>query len=197
MDKAWVYIYDPNMRIQCKEWQRKDEDRPQVAHKGLYQSKVMIISFFDSKGLVYYEFIQKPLTVNQQVFQVILCCFHAVYQRRRPHSSVRGRHFIHFDNAPAHTADNTLILLRNLGWSRLPHPAYSPDLALSDFWFFARLKRLLRGQHFGTLANLKDAVEEQIALIPAEEYSHCILRSWPKRWRACLEHHGNYFEGLQ
>ncbi len=197
MDEAWIYIYDPNMKIQSKEWQRKDEDRPQVARRGLFQSKVMIVSFFDSKGLIYYEFVQKLVTINQRVFQAIIRRFHDVYQRRRPHSAVRGHHFIHMDNAPPHTADNTINLLRALGWSRLPHPAYSPDLAPSDFWFFAQLKKHLRGQHFGTLANLKQAVEDQISLIPAEEYSHCILRSWPKRWRLCLEHHGNYFEGLQ
>lgn len=100
------------------------------------------------------------------------------------------------DNAPAHMADNTILLLQNLGWTRLPHPAYSPDLAPSDFWFFARLKKNLRGRHYGTLAQLKDAVEEQISLIPLREYTHCMLESWPRRWRRCLDQHGNYFEGL-
>ncbi len=196
MDEAWIYIYDPDIRIQSKEWQRKEEDRPQIARHGLFHAKVMIVSFFDYKGLLYYKFVQRPQTVNQQVFQAILRRFNAAYHRRRPRASVRGRYFIHMDNAPAHTADNTHILLRTLGWSPVPHPAYSPDLAPSDFWFFARLKRNLRGRHYGTLANLKEAVAEEIAQIPSEEYAHCMLRSWPKRWRKCLEHHGNYFEGL-
>ncbi len=100
------------------------------------------------------------------------------------------------DNAPAHTADRTLNLLQQLGWSRLPHPAYSPDLAPSDFWLFERLKKNLRGRHYGTLANLKDAVAEEITLIPSQEYQRCMLQSWPKRWRKCIQHHGDYFEGL-
>jgi hypothetical protein len=32
----------------------------------------------------------------------------------------------------------------------LPHPPYSPDLALSDFFLFADLKKMLAGKKFST-----------------------------------------------
>ena len=34
--------------------------------------------------------------------------------------------------------------------NRLPHPPYSPDLALSDYWLFADLKKMLAGKKFRT-----------------------------------------------
>ncbi len=155
----------------------------------------MILTFFDSKGLIYYEFVQRPQTVNQQLFRAVFRRFDLAHARRRPHTSVRGRKFIHMDNAPSHNATLTINLIRQLSWTRLPHPAYSPDLAPSDFWLYSRLKKEIRGVRFPSLEALKEAVADQIGTITALEYRHCILNSWPKRWRHCLEEQGNYFEG--
>ncbi len=60
-------------------------------------------------------------------------------------------------------ANLTIALIQQLGWTRLPHPAYSPDLAPSDFWLFHRLKRNLRGVSFPSLEHLKEAVSDKIA----------------------------------
>jgi [histone H3]-lysine36 N-dimethyltransferase SETMAR len=40
--------------------------------------------------------------------------------------------------------------LHELGYELLPHPAYSPGLAPSDFFMFADLKRMLAGKKFST-----------------------------------------------
>lgn len=98
------------------------------------------------------------------------------------------------DNAPAHNASYTLTLLRILGWTRVPHPPYSPDLAPSDFWLF-RVKKEIRGVRFRTTAELKEAVHDQVAMIPSEEFRKAIMESWPRHWRKCLAEQGNYFEG--
>ncbi len=100
------------------------------------------------------------------------------------------------DNAPSHTAGLTLQHLRNLGWTVLPHPAYSPDLAPSDFWFFPRLKRGLKGRHFANLNDLQEAVDTEVGLITSEEYKECMLKKWPARWVRCQAQQGNYFEGV-
>ncbi len=197
MDKSWIYIWDPTMRNQSKEWLRLGEPVPQIPRKTIATAKVMLVSFFDCTGMVYYEFVQRPQTVNQQTFRAIFRRFDAAHHRRRPHSTVRGRHFLHLDNTPSHNATLTLALIDQLGWTRLPQPAYSPDLAPSDFWLCHRLKRNLRGVRFPSLEHLKEAVAEEIANIAALEYRHSIMVSWPKRWRLCLQEQGNYFEGRQ
>jgi [histone H3]-lysine36 N-dimethyltransferase SETMAR len=40
--------------------------------------------------------------------------------------------------------------LHELGYELRPHPPYSPDLAPSDFFLFAELKRMLAGKKFST-----------------------------------------------
>ncbi len=65
MDESWVYVYDPHLKNQSLTWLRKGEARPQKPRKGIATAKVMIITFFDSKGLIYFEYVQRPNTVNQ------------------------------------------------------------------------------------------------------------------------------------
>ena len=44
----------------------------------------------------------------------------------------------------------TMAKLNELGFDLLPHPPYSPDLAPSDYWLFADLKKMLQGKRFGS-----------------------------------------------
>jgi hypothetical protein len=45
------------------------------------------------------------------------------------------------------------------GMIRAPHPPYSPDLALSDFYLFDCVKQCLRGQSFETADELFSSIE--------------------------------------
>lgn len=196
MDESWVYCYDPESKEQSWEWLRAQENRPQKPQWTLATGKIMLVSFFDSEGLIYREFMRRPTTVTQLVFRQIMTRFDIACENRQPRGQVRGRWFIHMDNAPSHTAILTLQHLRNLGWTCLPHPAYSPDLAPSDFCFFPRLKRGLKGRRFNNLQELEDAVDDQIGMITVQEYRDCMLRKWPAQWARCQAQQGNYFEGV-
>ncbi|GFR95951.1 histone-lysine N-methyltransferase SETMAR [Elysia marginata] len=48
--------------------------------------------------------------------------------------------------APTHQPPNS-GRLRQQELPTLPHPTYSPDLALSDYYLFPQLKKYLRGHH--------------------------------------------------
>ena len=52
------------------------------------------------------------------------------------------------ENARPHTAIDTLQTLVKLRFTVLEHPAYSPDLAPSDYHLFGPLKDVLRGRRF-------------------------------------------------
>jgi hypothetical protein len=43
---------------------------------------------------------------------------------------------------------STREIIANTGWTVLPHPAHSPDLAPSDCHLFGPVKNAVRGQHF-------------------------------------------------
>ncbi|PNF14748.1 hypothetical protein B7P43_G08352 [Cryptotermes secundus] len=52
------------------------------------------------------------------------------------------------DNARPHTSLVTTAHITKFGWTVLPHPPYSPDLAPSDFHLFGPMKDGLHGHHF-------------------------------------------------
>ncbi len=98
--------------------------------------------------------------------------------------------YLHQDNAPAHNALMTQARLMETGINLLPHPAYSPDMAPSDYFLFPHLKRELRGRHFANLAALKGEVS-RILLdeIKPEEFERAILEL-PDQWRKCVLNNG-------
>ena len=52
------------------------------------------------------------------------------------------------DNARPHTARSTVAIIQDLSFECLPHPPYSPDLALSDVHVFGTLKEAMGGKFF-------------------------------------------------
>ena len=52
------------------------------------------------------------------------------------------------DNARVHTCKVAMDAVERNGYEFIPHPAYSPDLAPSDFFLFPNLKKDIRGLHF-------------------------------------------------
>ena len=49
------------------------------------------------------------------------------------------------DNARVHTCKVSMDAVERNGYELIPHPAYSPDLAPSDFFLFPNLKKDIRG----------------------------------------------------
>lgn len=197
MDESWIYLCDPDSKEASGEWLCRDENHLQKAHQSLATGRIMLLSFFNSHGMIYFDFVRHPQTVNEIKFRQIFTQFDIAYQNRRPRGVVQGRHFLHFDNTPAHTAFLTRQHIRQLGWTCIPHPPYSPDMMPNDFWLYPRLKKPLKGHRFRTLNELEDAVRDEIGRITCEEYHHCMLTHWPTRWRRCLAAQGTYFEGMQ
>ena len=55
----------------------------------------------------------------------------------------------HQDNAVCHKSIATMAKLHERHFELFPHPLCSPDLAPSDYYLFADLKRMLQGMRFG------------------------------------------------
>jgi len=73
-----------------------------------------------------------------------------------------GDQFLHRDNAPAHTALSVTRYLASPGWTIVPHPPYSPDLAPCDFFLFPTMKKTLKGKRFATVEEMKTASQEAL-----------------------------------
>jgi hypothetical protein len=62
--------------------------------------KTMLITFFDFKGTVHFEFIPQGQTVNQACYMEKLIQLHEVVHRKRP-ELCPNNWILHHDNAPA------------------------------------------------------------------------------------------------
>ena len=72
----------------------------------------------------------------------------------------------------------------------VPHPPYSPDLTLCDFWLFSKLW----GCRYETIEEMKEAVTKVIDMLTQEDFLgafHKLL----ERYNKCIAAGGNYFEG--
>lgn len=96
-------------------------------------------------------------------------------------STVRRHQWLQHDGVPAHRAQLVQNFFNITGTQVLPHPGYSPDLTLSDFWLFTHVKHHIRGQRFNSMDHLHHSVDTVIGMITAAEYHHA-LHSLPQCW---------------
>ncbi len=103
--------------------------------------KNMFIPFFDSRGLVHFDFFENQ-TVNKEVFlHLLLRVRDSIRARRGSKVWLRHRNYhLHMDNAPTHRATIVQDTLAFMEWPLLKHPPYSPDLSPCDIFLFPLLK---------------------------------------------------------
>ena len=104
----------------------------------------MLLTFFDIRGIVHYEFVPTGQTVNQVYYLEVLERLREKVRRKRPKLFADNSWILHHDNAPAHTALSVREFLATKQIAVLEHPAYSPDLAPSDFFLFLKIKEILK-----------------------------------------------------
>ena len=84
------------------------------------------------------------------------------------------------------------VVERN-GYELIPHPAYSPDLAPSDFFLFPNLKKDIRGLHFQSDEEVVKAVEEWVNEKDPDFFISGLM-ALEHRWSKCIKLEGNYIE---
>lgn len=70
-DETWVFQYDPETKRQSLQLKTQNSPRAKKSHISKSKIKVMLIAFFDQRGVVH-EFGPQGQTVNQQFYQWLL-----------------------------------------------------------------------------------------------------------------------------
>jgi len=86
---------------------------------------------------------------------------------------------LHHENAPAHTVVSILEFPAKKNIPVLPHPPYSPDLAVCGFSLFPKLKLKLKGHHFGTMVNIQKIVTHDLHTLTENDFWYC-YDQWKK-----------------
>ena len=188
-DETVLTMYLAESKRESAEWKLPNENpslkmRPGTSHRRIF----MLSLFWDYNGVVVMNFADKNITINSEYYVNLLQA--AREKRRKP----RGLpYWLLHDNAPIHTSRETQTAIENLGIKPLNHPAYSPDLAPSDFYVFRLLKKHLRGKQFGDKEDLKATVEEFFNT-QKPSFFHSAFHELLMRWKKCVEAKGSYVE---
>jgi hypothetical protein len=62
----------------------------------------------------------------------------------------------------------------------LEHPAYSPDLATSDFFLFPKIKGILKERHFDDINDIRGNTTAALKVIPQNQFQNC-FEEWTRR----------------
>jgi len=65
---------------------------------------VMLVVFFDSKGIVLHEFVPRDQMVNKQLYHEVLARLRNAVRSKRPELWENQTWMLHHDNAPAHAS---------------------------------------------------------------------------------------------
>ena len=84
------------------------------------------------------------------------------------------------------------VIERN-GYELIPHPAYSPDLAPSDFFLFPNLKKDIPGCHFRSGEEVVTAAEELVNGKDPDFFSSGLM-ALEHGWSKCITLEVNYIE---
>uniref|UniRef100_A0A0N5CDU5 HTH_48 domain-containing protein n=1 Tax=Strongyloides papillosus TaxID=174720 RepID=A0A0N5CDU5_STREA len=167
-DEKWI-LYDNRKRT--GQWLDKNE----APKPKLTPMKVMVTVWWSAVGAIHYKFMKPGETINSESY----------FNRKGP--------ILLHDNAKPHVSKKTLQKLNELGYETLPHPAYSPDLAPTDFHFFKHLDNFLTEKIFRNDEDIKTAFEAFIESRTPDFYANGINKL-VSRWQQCVDSNGSYFE---
>ena len=126
----------------------------------------------------------------------VLCKLVRPAENRHPLKKRRGKLskgvLLQQDNARVHTCKVAMDAVERNGYELIPHPAYSPDLAPSDFFLFPNLNKDIRRLHFRS-DEVVTAVEEWVNGEDPDFFSSGLM-ALEHRWSKCITLEGNYIE---
>jgi hypothetical protein len=116
-------------------------------------------------------------------------------QRVRPAAFCSRDVFLSQDNAPADKAASFCQFLTQKNVTTLYHPLphCSPDLSPPDYFLFPKLNMKLKGLHFTVVAEIQEAVTDELKKAQKEEFSVAFQKLY-NRAKACIYANGAYFE---
>jgi len=184
-DESWIHHFDPEEKRLSMQYRHTSSPHPKKFKTVLSAGKILPTVFWDSQRVYMTEVLEAGNTVNSARYtEIIKNLRRRVHRVRRSTSPILLLH----DNARPHTARATIDALEVLS-----HPPYSPDLEPKDFHFFPHLMRDLKGTHFTSYDEVKQAVMSWIKQRTPEFFIDGMCKL-VLRWEKCTEQQGDYVE---
>ena len=136
--------------------------------------KVMATVFWDAKGVIMLDFLPKSSTITGVYYANLLDQLGTTVREKRRGKLSKGVLLQQY-NARVPTCKVAMDAIERNGYELIPHPAYSPDRAPSDFFLFPNLKKDIRGLHFRSDEEVVTAVEEWVNRKDPDFFSYGLM----------------------
>jgi transposase len=183
-DETWLPFYIPSLA----KWMPRGSKPEEIIKLQSPKEKVMVTVFWGTNGFYIVKPLQKGKTINASYFQhEILEPLSKIY----PTTTKKTKHYLHMDNASSHKAGASLQLASDLGFTLMPQPPFSPDIAPSDFYLFGRVKREMKGFRHQSAEEAVMAFETILNKIKIQERLDA-MTEWMKRVEKVIASGGEY-----
>ena len=190
-DEKWIYFDNPEHK---KSWVDPGQTTTSTPKRNIHGHKVLLCIWWDSLGPLYYELLKPGQTVTAQRYSDQLLRLAQEIEAKRPLTCQGSKQIILLhDNARPHVASATKEAILQLGWQVLPHAAYSPDLAPSDYYLFRSLQHTLAGRHFKNSDEVRNCIDEFLDSKDEGFYTRGI-HLLPEKWQKVIDSNGEYFD---
>lgn len=193
-DESWVYHYDPKTKRESTKWVLKGGAPPRKVRAQKSKQKVMVVSFFDQRGMIYTHYCEAGRNINTEYYMEIITQLIRVHIPRKRPEYQGGKFKLHQDNARPHVSKKMIEFFEKKKIELVPHPPYSPDLAPCDFFLFPTLKNMLKGIHFQSNEEIISTVKTCYRRLSKNGFQS-VYEAWSRRWKKCIALGGDYFEG--
>jgi [histone H3]-lysine36 N-dimethyltransferase SETMAR len=147
MNETWLHHFTPESDRQSFEWTAYDEPNLKRGKTQQSAGKVMASVFWDAHGIIFIFYLEKGKTINSDYYIALLERLKDEIAEKRPHLK-KNKVLFHQDNAPCHKSMKSMAKLNELWLQIASSSTVSPDLAPSDYFLFADLKKMLAGKKF-------------------------------------------------
>ena len=176
-NEKWVLHIDYTHR---RQWLSPGQTGAATPKADLHPKKVMLSVWWAVNGIVHWEILPNGCTITADLY---------CQQLDRVAEKLKGNQdrisYLH-DNARSHVAKSICEKLLKLRWIIIPHPAYSPDLAPTDYHLFRSVSHHLLEKKFDKGNDVKMDIANFFGQKSQDFYERGIL-SLPERWRQVID----------
>lgn len=192
-DETWCFKYEPETKRQSAEWRSLNEGKPKKCRLEKSKVKVMLICFYDSKGIIHKEFVPPGQTITGEFYLDVMKRLLARIRRVRPEYRENGSWTLLHDNAPSHRSRVVTEFLIKNHIIALQHSPYSPDLAPCDYYLFPKLHLTIKGKLHESVEAIQSTVTDVLKTITKKDieksFDNLLVRA-----NLCIDAEGDYID---
>ena len=192
VDETWVHYYDPENKAQSRQWvgpgspESKEDQDATICWQGDGHS------ILGCKRVIILNFLPKRSTITGVYYANLLNQMRTTIREKR-RDKLSKSVFLQQDNVRVNTCKVAMDAVERNRYELIPHPAYSPDLAPSDFFLFPNLKKDISEHHFRSDEEVVTAVEEWVNGKDPDFFSSGLM-ALELPWSKCITLEGNNIE---